>query len=97
MIPTKSFGQTLRGYSQELHVYVKIGQRQDDPLQSLGTLHPVSFLKSIKNPTKNVLHTFNRGKNMLINVRLPIAHHVIGHPETVARSCVIVVRWFFEK
>ena len=32
VIPTKSVGQTLRGCSQELHVYVKIGQRQDDPL-----------------------------------------------------------------
>ena len=29
---TKSVGQTLRGCSQELHVYVKIGQRHDDPL-----------------------------------------------------------------
>ena len=32
LIPTKSVGQTLRGCSQELHVYVKIGQRQNDPL-----------------------------------------------------------------
>ena len=32
VIPTKSARQTLRGCSQELHVYVKIGQRQDDPL-----------------------------------------------------------------
>ena len=52
VIPIKSVGQSLRGCSQELHVYVKIGQRQDDPLQSWGTLHPVSFLKSIENPTK---------------------------------------------
>ena len=32
VIPTKSVGQTLRECSQVLHVYVKIGQRQDDPL-----------------------------------------------------------------
>ena len=32
VIPTKLVGQTLRGCSQELHVYVKIGQWQDDPL-----------------------------------------------------------------
>ena len=32
VIPTKSVWQTLRGCSQELHVYVKIGQRQDDPM-----------------------------------------------------------------
>ena len=32
VIPTKSFGQTLHGCSQELRLYVKIGQRQDDPL-----------------------------------------------------------------
>ena len=31
-IPTKSVGQTLRGCSQVLHVYVKIGQRLDDTL-----------------------------------------------------------------
>ena len=32
VIPTKLVWQTLCGCSQELHVYVKIGQRQDDPL-----------------------------------------------------------------
>ena len=32
VIPTKSVWLTLRGCSQELHVYFKIGQRQDDPL-----------------------------------------------------------------
>ena len=32
VIPTKSVGQTLRGCSQELHTYVKIRLRQDDPL-----------------------------------------------------------------
>ena len=32
VIPTKSAGQTLRGCSQELRLYVKIGKRQDDPL-----------------------------------------------------------------
>ena len=32
VVPTMSVGQTLRGCSQELHVYVKIGQRQDGPV-----------------------------------------------------------------
>ena len=32
VIPTKSVWQTLRRCLQELHVYVKIGQRQNDPL-----------------------------------------------------------------
>ena len=32
VIPTNLVGQTLRECSQELHVYVKIGQRHDDPL-----------------------------------------------------------------
>ena len=55
VIPTNSVGQTLRECSQKLHVYVKIGQRHDDPLYSRSTLHPVSFLKSIENPTKKRL------------------------------------------
>ena len=49
------------------------------------------FWNPSKTPRKNVLHTFNRGKNMLINVRLPIAHHVIGHP--VQEICIDKVYW----
>ena len=47
------------------------------------------FWNRSKTPRKNVWHTFNRGENMHKNVRLPIAYHVIGHPDHCGHSILL--------